>query len=78
MRRADVTRAAVLTDGAACIVHPYEVMGWGEVLDLMGEAGPQALIDRVRQAERGDPECVRWPRYKPGDDATAVWCGLPG
>jgi hypothetical protein len=37
------------------------------------EHGPAALIRRVRAAEDGDPDCERWPRHKPRDDATVVY-----
>lgn len=74
LARDRVHRAAVLTDGAASIVDLYQVMDWPTALDLMDSNGPEALIERVRQTERGDPEMRRWPRFKPGDDATAVCC----
>jgi len=32
------------------------------------------LIARVRDAEQSDPDGVRWPRFKPSDDATAIFC----
>jgi hypothetical protein len=27
----------------------------------------------LRAAETEDAECLRWPRFKQGDDATAIW-----
>lgn len=68
-----VRRAAVLTDGAACLVDQYHLTDWGGALDLLDQAGPEELIRRVRHAELEDPYMVRWPRYKPGDDATAAF-----
>ena len=63
----DVRRVMVATDGAARLV---DVFGstWLHALD----AGPQGAIRETRMFEAKDPECVRWPRMKPADDATAA------
>jgi hypothetical protein len=71
-----VRRAALMTDGAAALAADYGLADWSGVLDLLDGTGPTGLIHRVRQAERGDPQGVRWPRYKTSDDATAVFCRL--
>ncbi|MFD8564958.1 integrase [Streptosporangium canum] len=70
-------RAALLTDGAACAVSPYELMDWEAALSLIEQNGPCALIDQVRRAELADPDSDRWPRYKVSDDATVALCLLP-
>jgi hypothetical protein len=71
---ADVRRVAVLSDGSACGVEDYEVLGWPGALDLITTNGPHELLRLVRTAEAEDAECVRWPRSKANDDATvAVW-----
>jgi len=41
---------------------------------MVGRYGPAELIRRVRRAERSDPDGKRWPRGKPSDDASAVYC----
>jgi len=69
--RSDVQRAAVLSDGAASLVE-YGLTDWKGVLDILDHEGPTALINRVREAERSDPEGTRWPHFKPSDDATAL------
>jgi hypothetical protein len=69
--RPDVQRAAVLSDGATSLVE-YGLTDWKGLLDLLEHEGPQALIHRVRDAERSDPDGIRWPRFKPSDDATAI------
>jgi hypothetical protein len=71
--RSDLRRAAVLSDGAAALVE-YGVTDWKGLLDILEHDGPASLIDRVRDAERIDPDGVRWPRFKPSDDATAIFC----
>ncbi|MCW7945176.1 hypothetical protein AAW14_25000 [Streptomyces hygroscopicus] len=76
--RSEVTRGAIMSDGASCLVEDYELTGWPDLLDLLETEGPDEAISRVRQAERTDPSGERWPRYKASDDSTAVFCLLDG
>jgi len=66
----DLRRFAVLTDGAARIVTLFGELSWRELLDAAQRDGPEAVLRRVRAAERSDPGGVRWPRNKRSDDAT--------
>jgi hypothetical protein len=72
--RSSVRRAAVLTDGATRLVDLFGLTDWTGLLDLLAVAGPDAVVERVRTAERDDPDGVRHPRAKRHDDATAVYC----
>jgi hypothetical protein len=74
--RADLTRLAVLTDGATRLADGFKLVAWSDVLGLLANDGPEELIRRTRQAEAADPEGVKWPRSKQYDDATAVFCRL--
>ncbi|HEV7828633.1 MAG TPA: hypothetical protein VGP04_07235, partial [Pseudonocardiaceae bacterium] len=49
------------------------VVRWERVLSTLAEDGPQTLIEEVRRSEATDLYGERWPRYKPSDDATAVY-----
>lgn len=69
----EVRRVAVLSDGAARAVE-FGLYDWPDVLDLLRDAGPDALIRQVRGAEASDPDATRWPRNKISDDATAAYC----
>ncbi|WP_244252067.1 protein phosphatase 2C domain-containing protein [Micromonospora antibiotica] len=69
----NVRRVAVLTDGAARPVALFDLLTWADVLDVLDREGPVALIRRVRASEAADPACLRWPRNKCSDDATAVY-----
>ncbi|MEV4457025.1 integrase [Microbispora sp. NPDC049633] len=69
-----VRAAALLTDGTADAVSRYGLMTWRQLLDTLAQDGPADLIRRVREAERTDPHGERWPRSKPHDDASAVFC----
>ncbi|WP_063795881.1 hypothetical protein [Peterkaempfera griseoplana] len=67
---------AALSDGAARYVERYGLGGWADALELMAGPGPGELLARVRAVEASDPRCVRWPRGKAQDDATAVYAHL--
>jgi hypothetical protein len=69
-----LTRAALLTDGAACLVEQYRVLDWRPLLDLIAAEGPDRAIDLARVAETTDPYGHRQLRLKPHDDATVGYC----
>jgi hypothetical protein len=62
-----VTEAALLTDGATRLHDRYGA-SWPDLLAVLREDGPAALIGRVREAERKDAA----PPGKRHDDATAI------
>lgn len=72
--RADVRRAAVLSDGATRPVDQMDLYKWPEYLDLLDELGPQELIEHVRRIERDDPDGTVYARTKMHDDATVALC----
>jgi hypothetical protein len=63
---------ALLSDGATRITDRFGLLSWPGALELIRDAGPAELIRRVRDAEASDPECARWARSKPSDDATVL------
>ena len=69
----ELTRAALLTDGASCAVD-YGLLSWPALLDLVARRGPDQLIAQVRAVEHSDPERIHRHRYKRYDDATVVFC----
>ncbi len=69
---------ALLSDGAARLTDHYGLISWPAVVALLRESGPGELIRQVRAAEASDADCSRWPRHKPGDDATAIYWRLAG
>jgi hypothetical protein len=73
LAQAGLRGIALLSDGATRIADCYGLVGWTEVLDIIRDDGPAALISQVREAEAGDPEGARWPRRKIRDDATVLW-----
>jgi hypothetical protein len=68
-----LTAAVLLSDGASRLVDRFELATWSEVAQLARQSGPSAIIDQVRDAERSDPDGLRWPRGKSRDDATAAY-----
>ncbi|MFH8794590.1 hypothetical protein [Streptomyces sp. NPDC017941] len=74
--RSAVTAFAALTDGAGRWVETFREGDWAECLALLHKSGPQALVDRVREAERADPDGTLFPRGKRHDDAAVVYAEL--
>ncbi|MFE1383461.1 integrase [Streptomyces sp. NPDC058740] len=68
-----VRQAALLTDGASRLVDTFGILTWAQLLDVLRDEGPAALIARTREAELADPAGERWPRFKQSDDATAAY-----
>jgi hypothetical protein len=70
-----LTAAVLLSDGASRLVDRFDLSTWPELVHLARTAGPSAIIDQVRAAERSDPTGQRWPRGKSSNDATAAYAG---
>ncbi|MEU7479982.1 protein phosphatase 2C domain-containing protein [Lentzea sp. NPDC042327] len=63
-----IKKVVVATDGVSCGVSEYGLFSWDELAELpLG-----AALDRIREAERSDPEHIRWPRCKTHDDQAVV------
>lgn len=61
------------TDGFYRAVDHYGLLGDEELIEACGAAGGvRDVLARVRAAEAADPECRKYRRFKPADDATAV------
>ncbi|MEV8326559.1 hypothetical protein [Kitasatospora sp. NPDC056731] len=74
---ADIRAAAVLSDGASRLVTEYRAASWADAFATLQGAGAGGLILAVRKVEATDPEGIRWPRFKSGDDATVAFCQVP-
>ena len=66
----------MLSDGAIRLVDRFGLLDWSGFLDVLEKQGPEVIIERVREAERSDPDGQRWPRGKRHDDASAALCHL--
>ncbi|WP_157249293.1 hypothetical protein [Nonomuraea typhae] len=63
---ADLTGAALLSNGASRIVDRFQLTGWPGVLAILSSHGPADVIHRVRRAEARHAVAA--------DDATIVHC----
>lgn len=70
--RTEVRTLAAMTDGASRWTETFREGDWAATLELLRKAGPQGLIDRVRELERADTDRTYLRRGKTHDDATAV------
>jgi hypothetical protein len=59
------------TDGYYRAVDTYGLMNDARLMDASA-AGVAKVLELVRATEASDPGCLRHPRFKPADDATAV------
>ncbi|GAB2822490.1 protein phosphatase 2C domain-containing protein [Actinocorallia aurea] len=69
---AAVKAVTLLTDGATRLVDLFAEASWPDLLKILHDQGPVALIHHTRQTESTDPSGTRWPRPKPTDDATII------
>ena len=61
------------SDGFFRLVDHYDEISEAALLArAAGEGDVTALYHRLREIERGDPDCNRFPRFKPADDASAI------
>ncbi|SCK31162.1 protein phosphatase 2C domain-containing protein [Streptomyces sp. WMMB 322] len=74
--RAEVRALLALTDGAARWSEVFRLGDWTALLGLVREEGSEALVARVREAERADPHGAAHPRGKTHDDASVVFAEL--
>jgi len=66
--------AILLTDGFEAAVEDYALLTPQELAARAAALG--GVLAALRAVERDDPDCTRYPRFKPSDDATAVALGF--
>jgi hypothetical protein len=59
------------TDGYYRAVDHYGLYDSARLLDA-SKRGVASVLAELRDVEAQDPDCLRYPRFKPADDATAV------
>lgn len=59
------------TDGYYRAVDHYQLHDDAGLMDASA-AGVEKVLAAIRAAEKEDPDCIRFPRFKPADDATAL------
>lgn len=68
----------LLSDGMAALVDAYGVYDAEGLFAAVRERGLAALGNELRAIERDDAACIRYPRFKASDDATALWLRIGG
>lgn len=71
-RLAPGSRLALMSDGFWRLVDPFAMLSPRELLDALLRGETDALLARLRAAERDDGDAGRWPRIKIHDDATVM------
>ena len=64
------------TDGFWRLNDTYHVYGMDQLVDAALNGGLERLARELREIERNDRQCVKFPRIKPTDDATALLCRI--
>ncbi|QIG47653.1 hypothetical protein G5V57_07900 [Nordella sp. HKS 07] len=69
----DPSPVLLASDGFFRLVDHYHDLSEAELLARVAKPGEiETLYARLRALEAGDPDCRRFPRFKPQDDASAV------
>ena len=63
------------TDGYYRAVDTYGLLDDAQLMDASA-ASVVNVLESIRSTEAGDPDTLRYPRFKPADDATAVMLGV--
>ncbi|MEG3125313.1 protein phosphatase 2C domain-containing protein [Sphingomonas sp. GB1N7] len=67
----------LMTDGMAALFDDYDMPLAAFVSHLRDDGLPELAV-RLRAIERDDAVCLRYPRFKRSDDATALWLRVAG
>lgn len=68
----------LMTDGFGAAIDLYGLIDRAALPALLTTEGLPGIAARLRAAEAADADCSRWPRFKQGDDATALWLRIAG
>jgi hypothetical protein len=68
--------ALLMSDGFYRAVDTFQVIADDGLVAWAMDEGLATILTTVRRLEGGDAECLRYPRLKPHDDATALLCEI--
>jgi len=71
--RRDVRALLLMSDGFYRLVDTFGAYTDVSLFDAVERRGLAPLLSELRAIELADAECVRHPRFKRHDDATALW-----
>lgn len=72
---ADLAAIVVMSDGFERFAVKYRLGDEAQMVARTLAEGPERLLAELRAAEADDPDCRRFPRLKPSDDATCLVLG---
>lgn len=68
-----VDHVSLFTDGLLDLVEIFGVFDeWEDVASYIDDRGTDAIVERVREAERDDLSMLQYPRLKPMDDVAVI------
>lgn len=63
----------LMSDGLAALLSPYKMHTVNTFMRRLQSHGLASLACELRQIEADDTSCIRFPRFKKSDDASAIW-----
>jgi hypothetical protein len=73
----DVGSVLVMTDGFSALADTFHAYAWHDLMNAASGKGLKALVGELREMQDQDPYGIRAPRFKHGDDATAILAVFP-
>jgi len=74
---AGLAALVLMSDGFERFAVKYELADEAAMVRRVVAEGPGPLLAALRAVEEGDPDCRRFPRLKPSDDATCLVIARP-
>jgi Protein phosphatase 2C len=68
----DIKSVLMMTDGFYRCVDVYHLMSDKELFVQINRFGLSCILEKIRTIEKSDEDCVKYPRFKNMDDATAL------
>lgn len=63
----------LMSDGFSALLDSYALYDAQTLFAALPQRGLAGLIEELRAIERDDASSSRYPRFKPSDDASAIW-----
>jgi Protein phosphatase 2C len=73
LERTSIRSFLMLSDGLCRLVDTYQRYTDAALFRAVESHGLRSLLGELRALELEDSECLRYPRFKQYDDATALW-----
>ena len=66
----------LMSDGFYSLIDKYEKVDFKGLFEMVKQRGVEGTYDEIRRIEDEDADCNTYPRFKKGDDTTAVYMDL--